>query len=254
MNLARKNYSDNVLQFNKSVGTVEEKNVSLYIESFLKSVGSESKNTEMTYRRAVEDFLYSTRKKKLSQVNESDLKYELMDVERYQSKLREEMKASTVNTKMTAIKKCMSKLNAYGLDVNDRVFELKRLKEYDSETYDAMTIDEIRKAIEIVSTTQKGLEKSLFIKVAFATAFRRESLSNLKWSDISIVGDDYVLRVLGKGNKWDEKKISKELYGELLKIKDLSSDGRVFGLAKNTIANMMKLIRKEIDFGDRNIS
>lgn len=224
------------------------------LSTYFNRLSQESKNTATTYRKAVEDFFITTRNKSLQEVTEADLDYSMREVEEYQTELRRKFKASTVNTKMTAIKKTISKLEGHGVNVNSKVFEVTRYTEHDTESYDAMTTEEVLKAIELVKTTRKGIEKSLFLSVAFATAFRKESIQNLKWSDLHYKNDYWTIKTLGKGNKWDEKKISGKLHNELMEYKETVDYGdKIFQLSRKTIDGMMNLIRSSIDFGDRNI-
>lgn len=230
------------------------KNVNGYLQVYFNRLSQESENTVLTYKKAVEDFFLTTRNKKLVELTESDLNYTMSEVESYQTELRKKYKASTVNTKMSAIKKTMDKLEGYGLSVNSKAFDVERYTEHDSLSYDAMTTDEVLKAIQLVKTTRKGMEKALFLKVAFATAFRKESIQNLKWSDIQYEKDYWTIKTLGKGNKWDKKKISNTLYSDLMKFKQTVDYGeKIFKLSRNTIDGMMKLIKENIDFGDRYI-
>ena len=191
-----------------------QENINVYgsIVTYLNRVRQESENTAITYEKAIRDFFLTTRNKDIENLSEADLNYTMRDVEAYQTELRKTMKASTVNTKMSAIKKLMDKLDGYGLNVNSKVFDVERYKEYDTVSYDPMTKEEVLKAIEIVSETRKGEEKALFINVAFVTAFRKESILNLKWSDIEYFKGVWTIKTLGKGNVWDRKKIPQSLF------------------------------------------
>ena len=232
-------------------------NINVYgsIVTYLNRVKQESENTAITYEKAIRDFFLTTRNKDIENLSEADLNYTMRDVEAYQTELRKTMKASTVNTKMSAIKKLMDKLDGYGLNVNSKVFDVERYKEYDTVSYDPMTKEEVLKAIEIVSETRKGEEKALFINVAFVTAFRKESILNLKWSDIEYFKGVWTIKTLGKGNVWDRKKIPQSLFLGLTEYREkIPKREKIFTLSNTTINGMMKLIREKIDFGDRVIA
>lgn len=232
-------------------------NINVYgsIVTYLNRVKQESENTAITYEKAIRDFFLTTRNKDIENLLEVDLNYTMRDVEAYQTELRKTMKASTVNTKMSAIKKLMDKLDGYGLNVNSKVFDVERYKEYDTVSYDPMTKEEVLKAIEIVSKTRKGEEKALFINVAFVTAFRKESILNLKWSDIEYFKGVWTIKTLGKGNVWDRKKIPQSLFLGLTEYREkIPKREKIFTLSNTTINGMMKLIREKIDFGDRVIA
>ena len=62
---------------------------------------------------------------------------------------------------------------------------------------------------------------------------------SLKWSDITMKDGIMVIKTLGKGNKWDEKKLSDGLYLELMEFKKTVGDReKIFTLAKGTIDKM----------------
>ena len=249
------NTANNIIQFRTLSKVAECNYIYKYFESCFDRMKQGSENTEISYRKSVSDFIMFTRGKKIEDVVEDDIKYTLLEVENYQLHLSKTMKSSSINTKMMAIKKCFTKLASYGLNVDATVFSVDRFKIYDTDSYDAMSVEEILKAIDVVSKTNKGTEKALFIKVAFSTAFRKTSLMKLKWSDISVKDETKIIKTLGKGNKWDEKKLSDGLYLELMEFRKTVGDReKIFTLAKGTIDKMMNLIRESIDFGDRNIA
>ena len=245
-------FMSNVVQISNMQESI---NVYGSIITYLNRVGQDSENTAITYEKAIRDFFLTTRNKDIEYLNESDLNYSMQDVEAYQTELRKTCKASTVNTKMSAIKKLMDKLDGYGLKVNSKVFDVERYKEYDTVSYDPMSKEEVLKFMDIVSKTRKGEEKALFINVAFVTAFRKESILNLKWSDIEYFKGVWTIKTLGKGNVWDRKKIPQSLFLGLTEYREkIPKRDRIFTLSNTTINGMMKLVRDEIDFGERTIA
>ena len=232
-------------------------NVAKYVYAFLNTVSVESDNTYNTYFVAIRDFFQETRYKPIEMLKEGDLQFSLMEVENYQSFLAKTLKASTVNTKMTAISSCMNKLQAYGLQVNTSAFNVKRLKESDSDGYDPLTVSEVREIIELVKDTALGTQKALLVEIAFVTAFRKNSILKLRWSDLTEKHGYSILTTIGKGKKKDEKKISDDLVKKLLDYKDSDeskSDELIFTMSSKTVDRMMDYIRKNIDFGTRNIT
>lgn len=242
---------NNVVQFN----TKEDKNVWNCLSTFLNRMEQNSKNTRTSYERAIREFFKTMRNKNIEDLIEEDLIFTKPQIETYQVNLRNNYKSTTVNTKMSALKKCYVKLEDYGFDVKSSWFVLDRYDEHDKESYDPMTHEEIIQTINLVSGTRAGIQKALLVRLAYSTAFRRESLLNMKWSDISQRQGIWMVKTLGKGNKWDYKKISNDLYDELMKHKE-QSNGRdkIFTLTTKTVNKMLNYIRKNIDFGDRNIT
>lgn len=240
------------LAYKHNVKRINNKNIYNYIQSFLDSVGVESENTKNTYKIALTDYFRDVKGKDLRFVLESDLGTNLLEIEQYQSSLLKVYKRNTVNLKMTAIRMLFEKLSNYGFSVDLGAFNVKNVKNYDTEHYGSLTVKEVSDISDFVSSQRNGNEKKMLVKLAFATAFRKDSLLKLKWSDFTLEGSEVVVRCIGKGNVLDSKKISLELYNELLKIKDSEI---VFGkLSSSSVQRMMDNVNKNFDFGDRNIT
>lgn len=242
--------NEKVIQFN----TKDDKNVWNCINTFLTRTEQNSQNTRETYERAIRDFFRTMRNKELENLVESDLIFTKPQIETYQTNLKKHYKSATVNNKISALKKCYMKLEDYGFDVKASWFNLERYNEYDKESYDALTHQEVIDVINLVSKTRKGFEKALLIRVAYATAFRKTAIKNLKWTDLINRDGQWFLKALDKGNKWDYKKISDDLYNELMKQKDLVGGEKIFQLTNKSINKMMNYIRENMNFGERNIT
>lgn len=240
---------DNLILFN----TEDDKNVWTCIGTFLDRVEQNSVNTRGTYERAIRQFFLKMRGKTLEKLVESDLIFTKAQIEKYQVNLRKSNKTGTVNTKISALKRCYEKLQDYGFKVDSSWFNVDRYKEHDKESYDTLSHEEVCDVIALVSKTRKGFEKALLVRLAYATAFRKESLLDLKWTDITKRESVWFIKTLGKGNEWDNKKISNELYEELMKQKELVNGEKIFKLTKKTVNKMMNFIRENMDFGDRRI-
>lgn len=242
--------SNQPIQFNPK----EDKNVYECISIFLDRIGQESIHTRKTYERAIKDFFLVMRNRELHQLVEADLIFQKHQIKRYQINLRKQNKTMTVNTKIAALKKCYSEFEDFGFDVSQSWFDLTKYKEYDRTSYDPLTHEEMIEVLALVGKTRKGFEKGLLIRLAFATAFRRSSLLELKWTDIYSENGVWFVKALGKGNEWDTKKISNELYNDLMKQKELVGGTKIFRLQKKTIDKMMSYIRENMDFGERCIT
>ncbi len=240
----------NVAQINLK----DDKNVWNCINTFLNRIEQNSKNTRTTYERAIRDFFMVMRNKKLENLVESDLIFTKSQIETYQTNLRKQYKAGSVNNKVAALKKCYLKFEDYGFEVKPSWFSLERYKEYDKDPSDPMAHQEIISVLNLVSGTRKGFEKTVMIRVAYSTAFRRGAIQNLEWTDIINREGQWFIKALDKGNKWDYKKISENLYEELMELKKNSDKKKIFSLTSKTINRMMNYIRENMDFGDRKIT
>lgn len=243
----------NIIQFN----TTEDKNVWNCMTTFLTRTSQNSENTRKTYERAIRDFFLVMRNKELEGLVESDLIFTKSQIETYQVRLKEEFKGTTVNNRMSALKRVYRKLEDYGFDVKSSWFELDRYSEHEKESYDPMTYDEVMETLKIIKNTRKGEEKSLFIELAFTTAFRKESLRNVRMKDFRQYKDEWVIEILGKGNKKDTKKVSDDLYNrifEFVKMENKTQEDKIFSLTNKTINGMMRYIRENIDFGEKKVT
>lgn len=223
------------------------------ILTYLKRKGQNSKNTRKTYERHIKHFFITMRGKELDELTEEDLIFTFDQIEAYQVALKERYKGATVNNTMTAIKECYAKLKKSGFDVSLDWFDLERYDEHDSASYSTLTHQEVLDIIELVSKTRAGKQKALLVRLAYATAFRKESLLGIKWSDIVSIDDVWFVKVLGKGNKWSHKKLSDNLYNALMERKKETTQDKVFTLTDKTVQKMMNYIRDNMDFGERTI-
>lgn len=230
-------------------------NVYKAIKTFIERKAQSSTNTAEVYHRHIRDFFQTMRGKSLEQLTEEDLIFTKMEIEQYQVELRKKYKASTVNNTISSLRSLYSKLKDYGFAVDPDWFALERYKESDKESYDVLTHEEIVQMIDLVGETRKGFEKQLLIRVAYATAFRLNAILNLKWSDLKQINGYWTLSTVDKGSKKDIKKISNNLYQDLMKLKEMKPNSEyIFNLQKKTINDMMDYIRSIMDFGDRTIT
>jgi integrase len=240
----------NVYQLNQRD---EDLNVYGSIHTFLLRKRQDSENTKITYERAIRDFFRTMRNKELEMLVPDDLVFTKKQIKTYQVALKEKYKGSTVNNTITAIRKCYSQLQDDGFSVEPSWFELERYDEHDTEKYDTLTYDEVKQCIALVLKTRKGKEKSLLIRLAYATAFRISSLLSMNWNQVVNIDGVWYAKVVGKGNKLSHKKLSPELYIALMEHKKNSKGDKVFELTKKTVDKMMKYLRENMDFGERKI-
>jgi integrase len=232
----------------------EDKHVYGTIHTFLLRKGQDSENTKDAYERSIRDFFRTMRNKELEELVPEDLVFSKKQIEAYQVALREQYKAKTVNGALSAIRECYKRLEEDGFNVDVKWFNVERYDEHDSEKYGTLTFEEVIAILDFVSKTRKGNEKALLIRLAYATAFRKDSLLEMKWNQIVKINDIWYAKVLGKGNKWSHKKLSADLYNALMEFKgDAKDEEKIFQLTDKTIKLMMKKIREQFDFGDRHI-
>lgn len=232
------------------------KNVMSTIHTFLNRKEQDSKHTRTTYERAIRDFFRTMKNKELEQLLPEDLIFEKSEVEAYQVALKQQYKGATVNTSITAIRECYKKFEDNNFDVKSSWFDLECYDKHDSEKYGTLSHEEVVQIIDLISKTRKGKEKALLVRLAYATAFRKETLLTIKFNQLVNIEGQWYAKVLGKGNKWSHKKLSDDLYNSLMQFKkdeNLKDDEKIFKLTHKTINKMMAYIRSNMNFGDRNI-
>ena len=239
---------ENLIIFNQK----DDKNVQKAIFTFLE--GRKSENTRKSYERDYRDFFQTMRTKKLEDLVEQDLIFNPMQIEMYSNKLSEKYKGKTVNRTMASLKSLYKKLKKFGFDVDPTWFDVERQDEVDSKPHDTLTYDEVCEIIQLVSKTRKGQTKALLVRLAYATAFRKDSLLSLKWDDIIQVDGVNCIKTIGKGNKEDIKKISDSLYNALMEYKKVNNSEKIIDLQKNSVDKMMKFIKDNMNFGTRKIT
>lgn len=231
-------------------------NIQIWLEKYKKK----SPNTALTYEKSVRDFFIWLRDKRLEDLNPADLTNKVKGnvFIQYQNFLKDKgVKNSTVNTKFGAIRSLYSFL-AEDYPIKKEWFsKVDRFSEdEDSESYGTLYHDEIIAMIEILKKDgYKGEEKALLWEVAEVTSFRKQSLLNLKWSDICFNKEQnlYIVSTYLKRKK-DKKPITPDLYERLLKIKKPNED-RIFTLATSTIQLTMDRLKKKLNIDEsRNVS
>ncbi|MEQ6355153.1 site-specific integrase [Lysinibacillus sp. M3] len=226
------------------------------IEEFLKFKGRRSINTEKTYRSALnmifKDKLFKSEYKYIT-VNDienklnSDVLFEYFDDMFYREKEDGTRKYSnqTINNRQSAIKSLIEYLRGrkvikYDLD------DLTILESLPTtgEEIEMIPFDLAMKYAEYFGRESQGLEKSLIINLATETGMRAKELLSAEWSNFIEVEDGVILKSngynKGKGNKEWIDKISKELYNELLQLKTIGNEKKLFTLTYKQLDGMMK--------------
>lgn len=241
----------NVVQLNPKNETLD---VCGTIYTYLLRKGQDSANTKDAYERSIRDFFRTMRNKEIEDLYPEDLIFTRKQIEAYQVALREQYKSKTVNGAISAIREIFKRFEEDGFDVDVKWFNVERYDEHDSEKYGTLTYEEVIDIIEFLRPTRKGREKGLLIRLAYATAYRKDSLVEMRWNQIIQINDIWYAKVLGKGNKWSHKKISNDFYAELMDFKgDAKDEDKIFQLTDKTIKRMMHSIRENFDFGHRHI-
>lgn len=230
-------------------GTVEED-----IKAFLSEF--ESQRTQKNYESSIRTFFLWYRNKDLKDLSREDILLRNADVLKFRQFLLDhpaDYSNVTINNVIAAIQSLYKFLEKNEYRVKAAVTKIRNLAD-DSKRSGFFHTFEIEQIPSILLPTKKGIEKVALVKMAYTTSFRKNSLLNLTWDDItpSESPDVYRVSTIGKGLKKHAVDIPKELYEELLLIKDLDyyqkyTDNKIFHLSTKTIQCMMDYIIEKLN-------
>ena len=226
------------------------------IEEFLRFKGKKSTNTEKTYRSALnmvfKDIL-SKREYKYITVSDiedglnSDVLFEYFDDLFYCEKEDGKRKYSnqTINNRQSAIKSLIKHLRnrkVIKYDLNDLTV-IESLPDT-GEEIEMIPFDLAMEYAEYFAKEDQGLEKSLIINLAAETGMRASELLSVEWSNFIEADDGVILKSYGykkgKGNQEWIDKISKDLYNELLQLKSIGNNIKLFTLTYKQLVGLME--------------
>lgn len=248
-----------------NVQMLNVKSVHNTIQMFLKEKGDNNKNTRMAYEKDIANFFQLMIGKELSQITVDDLKFDKNDIMNYRSHLMElkkpdgtaKYKNSSINRFIDSVRSLFVELEGNGYDeyINSKAFRLKNLPERNTTKAGELTDDEFELMEETALTLENGLMKSLLIGLAGRTSIRLSALLSLTWSDITRIDDEmWLVHVIDKGNKEDDKPIMNSFYEKLLEIK-VGGQDKIFNISDTAVNNMINRLCKLLEISeDRNIT
>ncbi len=250
--------SKNVVRLGQAGQSSVYNKICTYLNDF------KSANTRKSYEKNYKQFFKYMHNKELHELQESDLRFKLDEVMEYRNFLKGLYQNSSINHKIASLKALMDYLRSIELDVWPEAFALKRLDEFDSQTYGVLEWHEVEEMIERVKTHRNGLVKSLLIELAVKTSLRLKALLELKWSNFERVNGVYRIVIVDKG-KLNESSVEAEFYERLLQIKQLGAKDtastankkdtdRLFTMDVKTCDRMIQRLREEMQIApERNI-
>jgi integrase len=253
-----------------NVHLLNAKSVHNSINSFLNEKGDSSSNTRMAYEKDIKNFFMTMLSKELSQLTPDDLRFEKPDIINYRTYLKEMKKAdgvspkyknSSINRFIDSVRSLFIELrsNGYSEYIDEFAFNFKNLPENDSKTAGDLTEEEFNLMVKKALTLENGLMKSLLIGLAARTSIRLSALLKLTWKDITRINHGewegrWLVNVVDKGNKEDEKPIEDVFYEQLL---DIQVDGqdKIFSISDTAVNRFIKRLCEMIGIDEeRNIT
>lgn len=226
------------------------------IEEFLNECKKKSNNTFVSYRgslnKIVKELLLKAEFKFVTKEDIENLTPKVLI--NYFDSLHNELndndepkfKNSTINKHMSVIKELIRYLSSWDV-VEYNTSKLDLLTSYPDtrEEIEMIPFDLAMKYMDYFKEEDQGLEKKLIMKLAIETALRASELLELSWSNFIINNDsdDVIMKShgynKGKGNKEWIDKISKDLYNELLQLKAIGNEDKLFTLTYKQLTGMM---------------
>lgn len=226
------------------------------LQTYFNQLKMRSKNTERTYRRAIQNFFewkYSIDLKQLHPTHINQITYK--DLLNYQSELNKQKVApSTINNTMAAIQSMFRELRrinkeAYPLDLTD--LKVDPLPVYKQKHTEDITWEEVDLMIEYVKSLperQNPKTKAALLETARRVPLRKEALLSLTFGDIKKISDNvYMIQAKDKG-KWREIPISKELADLLFSLRASTSPmEKVFkGISSKTADRLINSLKQAL--------
>lgn len=210
-----------------------------------------SQSTYITYSQIIKHFFTYKCNKSIQHLTQTDIQIRNADIYQYQAHLLQTgLSHKSVNLYIDCINSLYQFLEINQYPIQAKTLRIESLPEKPTNR-GVLTVQQAQQMSQLVLTTPKGYEKSMLIKIAYKTSIRKEALLNLKWTDIKKINDKdyYLIEVYDKGIKRDQKPISREMYQELQQLHQYlyyKKDQYVFHLSINTITNMFKYLRQEM--------
>ena len=223
-------------------------------ESFLQSKGINSENTLATYNNILNTFMAQNGNDFNKIVSNTYTDLNLY----FKRMLKDGRKPSTVNSHITVIKEFYKELELNGYVISNTIQLIKKYKINNVDSYYIPNEEEIDLLLAIASKESRyAQEKVLFLKVAYATAFRYSAIESLKVKNLQVEGNNYYIESVDKGNKKNISRISKEVYVEIMDFianKNLGKNDDIFEISYKTITRFMKKAQVEMELEEENFT
>ncbi|MCL1700751.1 site-specific integrase [Lysinibacillus sp. Bpr_S20] len=225
-----------------------------HINDFLNEYKKKSESSFKNYRSSLNKiFKDLIRKNEYKYISKEDIEnLTVSTLKDYFNGLHDELneddepkyKNATINRHISVIKELIRYLRnwdiiSYDLEKLNLVKSLPDTRE----EIEMIPFDLAMEYADYFAKEEQGLEKSLIIKLATETALRASELLTVDWSNFTEVEDGVILKSngynKGKGNKEWIDKIDKELYEELLQLKEIGNADKLFNLTYKQLRGMM---------------
>lgn len=229
--------------------------ISDHIEDFLNEYKKKSESSFKNYRSSLNKvFKDIIKKTDYKYITKSDIEnLSAIVLKDYFNELHDELneddepkyKNATINRHISVIKELIRYLKSWDIISYD-LDKLKLIKSLPDtrEEIEMIPFDLAMEYAAYFAKEDQGLEKSLIINLATETGMRASELLSVEWSNFIEMEDGVILKSYGykkgKGNKEWIDKISKELYKELLQLKTIGNNVKLFTLTYKQLVGIME--------------
>lgn len=237
----------NTVQMNVYIG----EHIEDFLNEYKKKSESSFKNYRSSLNKVFKDVIKKTDYKYIAKSDIESLSATVL--KDYFNELHDEIneddepkyKNATINRHISVIKELIRYLKSWDIISYD-LDKLKLIKSLPDtrEEIEMIPFDLAMEYAAYFAKEDQGLEKSLIINLATETGMRASELLSVEWSNFIEVEDGVILKSYGykkgKGNKEWIDKISKELYNELLELKTIDNNVKLFTLTYKQLVGMME--------------
>jgi len=177
---------------------MNNKSIESYINDFIDYLNLErrlSKNTYLSYKNDLYDYLVFVDRKRIINVNDIEKK----DIEDYiESLSKNDLKVTSIARKLTAIKSFHKYLFAKEICKNDVSVTVERPK-LNKSLPNVLTVEEVDRLLDIKLDTVFDYRNKAMLELLYGTGLRITEMLDLKMSDVDF--ENCVVRCFGKGSK-----------------------------------------------------
>jgi len=177
---------------------MNNKSIESYINDFIDYLNLErrlSKNTYLSYKNDLYDYLVFVDRKRIINVNDIEKK----DIEDYiESLSKNDLKVTSIARKLTAIKSFHKYLFSKEICKNDVSVTVERPK-LNKSLPNVLTVEEVDRLLDIKLDTVFDYRNKAMLELLYGTGLRITEMLDLKMSDVDF--ENCVVRCFGKGSK-----------------------------------------------------
>lgn len=222
-------------------------------QSYIAMHRMKSMRTAEEYDSRIKEFFKLTLKKDIAFIEPEEIielhkKDVIKDFVMEQS--RKGNKNSTIITKLNSVRSFYNELLANNVKVNPKTLDIKLPKGV--KHHEALSLEELQSLYDFMKNEKElGEIKYLLFKTMFVTGNRISETLSMTWKENFIVQKDenigvdvHVVKVLGKGGKWNYKPISDEFYEELQQLNNGQEE--VFPISIKTVRRSLARFTKQL--------